>query len=302
MITRLNGSYGLFSLQSMNPCNASWKACGVKISLLRLSHVAICEKVPSISSWLWPEDKKERVTSFTLQRATWHAAQCSNALFLSSLLALSPCKIRWVPVKLYPSWFARVKPWEMISMLLLLVQLTKCGLKTVMATWPWIKRVVELKRGRAQLLNSFENIVGDFGQLCFAASMESMMAVTVAGSELDADNLLTLRFCQYTLLSAYCRARCFCSCATCALRAWTQCANLRMIRRCLMHWLHFEWWFDLRILNKCPKSCCQTWCTQHYFGVNTLLFLKKWFMMIYENQSQKKQMLIGWKRKSIQGK
>ena len=81
-------------------------------------------------------------------------------------------------------------------MVRLLLHETKCGDSTVRATNPWINKVVELNRGLDHDANSFAFILGDFGHACFAASIESMMAVTVEGHAEDDANLLKLLKCQ----------------------------------------------------------------------------------------------------------
>ena len=84
----------------------------------------------------------------------------------------------------------------MISMVLLLFELTKCGLITLSCTKPWMSKVVELNFGRGHDANSLALMHLAFGQLCFAQSIESMMAVTVVGAAEDAANLLSERKCQ----------------------------------------------------------------------------------------------------------
>ena len=81
-------------------------------------------------------------------------------------------------------------------MVRLLLHETKCGDNTVNATNPWTNKVVELNLGRDHDANSFAFMLGDFGHECFAASIESMMAVTVEGLDDDEDNLLKLLKCQ----------------------------------------------------------------------------------------------------------
>lgn len=196
MRTCLSGSYGRFSFTSMNPCRECWKAAGVRSCWLLFSHVAMLLKQPSISSWLWPEDKNDRVHSLMRPRATWVEAHWSSPLFFNSLLALSPWRTKWVDLRSYPFWLTSVSPWEMISMLRLELQVTKCGDKIVNARNPCIKSVVELNRGLDQLANSFAFIVVVLGHECFAASILSMIAVTTAGQELEPDKRLRLRLCQ----------------------------------------------------------------------------------------------------------
>jgi hypothetical protein len=81
-------------------------------------------------------------------------------------------------------------------MVRLLLHDTKCGDSTVRATNPWISKVVELSRGLDHDANSLAFMLGDFGHACLAASIESMMHVTMEGDADEDASLLRDLQCQ----------------------------------------------------------------------------------------------------------
>ena len=196
MVTRFKGSCGRVPSSFRKPSNEVRNALGVRSSGARFNQVDMLLKRASTSSWLCPEDKKEMVHCCTLRSPTWHAAHNNTPLFFSSLLALSPWRFKWVDLRSNPFCTISDNPWEMISMVRLLLHETKCGDSTVKATKPCINKVVELIRGLDHEANSLALMLGDLGHECFAASIESMMAVTVEGLAEDEANLLKLLKCQ----------------------------------------------------------------------------------------------------------
>ena len=100
-------------------------------------------------------------------------------LFLTSFTQLSAWTVRNAFVK--SSFFDKsVNPRAINSHVLELLVLQTCGIKAVVTENPWMISVVDASRGLENDENSFEDMFLDRGQLCFWASIESIIQANSA--------------------------------------------------------------------------------------------------------------------------
>ena len=155
MMTWRSGSWGRLLVSSKNFSNDLWKARGVCSSWWFSIHDRSKLNMPSMSSWLCPEDKNDSCPPDIFFKHVHIATSRSRQLFLISLVQLSP----WIEIKVFlmsTLRATRVSPWANISADLEELVLVVCGLKAMATPNPWTRRDVCERRGRLKELNSLE--------------------------------------------------------------------------------------------------------------------------------------------------
>lgn len=154
----------------------SRKANGVGSSWFLSRWALMTLNIASMSSWECPELKNEIWAPPSLWRQIHDPTKRRTPTFLTSFEELSAWRLSQTDLKSILA-ASLLRPADKISHVLELPEVTRLGLRARRTMWPCTNKLVLVSRGRLKLENSLLFIERLRGHACFAASIESSMAV-----------------------------------------------------------------------------------------------------------------------------